>query len=138
MVDLPRLAALLERIRTEIDAVRTSLQRSDTELTVDPDALPAIKYRLVVAIEAAIDAADHIIASEGLQPAQTYADTFVSLQRGGWLEPDLTRVLKEAAGFRNLLVHQYAEVDDARVLEIARSRLDDLDRFRRAIAARLV
>ena len=29
----------------------------------DEDALPAVKYRLVVAIEAAIDVADHIIAS---------------------------------------------------------------------------
>ncbi len=38
------------------------------------------------------------------------------------------------ARFRNLLVHGYLRVDDARVIEILRSRLGDLESFRSQIA----
>lgn len=40
------------------------------------------------------------------------------------------------ARFRNLLVHQYAEVDDQRVISILRERLDDLAAARQALAER--
>ncbi|MGH3614624.1 MAG: HepT-like ribonuclease domain-containing protein [Pseudonocardia sp.] len=43
--------------------------------------------------------------------------------------------LRDAARFRNLIVHGYAQVDDERVVEILKTRLDDLDRFRVALAA---
>ena len=38
------------------------------------------------------------------------------------------------ARFRNLLVHCYAKVDDGRVVEILRTRLDDLTTYRAAVA----
>jgi uncharacterized protein YutE (UPF0331/DUF86 family) len=38
------------------------------------------------------------------------------------------------ARFRNLLVHGYAKVDDTRVVEILRDRVDDLAAFRIALA----
>lgn len=38
------------------------------------------------------------------------------------------------ARFRNLLIHGYQQVDDRRVVENLRTRLDDFERFRTAIA----
>lgn len=85
-----------------------------------------------MAIEPATDVADHVIASEGLRPATSFADSFRSLHEGGWIDAELA----EAAGFRNVLVHQYADVDDGRVVENLRTRLDDLDAYVRQIADR--
>ena len=42
--------------------------------------------------------------------------------------------LRDTARFRNLLVHGYAKVDDTRVVEILRDRVDDLAAFRTALA----
>lgn len=137
MVDAPRVLRLLRRIRDELAALRRLAERSDADLLADEDALPAAKYRLVVAVEAAIDVADHVIASEGLTPANTFAESFESLGAGGWIDAVLADALADAARFRNLLVHQYAEVDDNRVLEIVRTRLDDLDVYVATIAARV-
>ncbi|CAN5861012.1 DUF86 domain-containing protein [soil metagenome] len=137
MVDAPRLAALLQRIRDEVGRLGQMGARSDAELFADPDRLPAVKYRLIVSIEAATDVADHIVASEGLRPATSYADAFASLHEGGWIDVDLAELLAEAARFRNLLVHQYTDVDDHRVMTIVRERLGDLDRFVDTIADRL-
>jgi uncharacterized protein YutE (UPF0331/DUF86 family) len=53
------------------------------------------------------------------------------------LAAELSASMEQAARFRNVLVHQYADVDDARVVEILRARLDDLDRFVAVVASRL-
>jgi uncharacterized protein YutE (UPF0331/DUF86 family) len=52
-----------------------------------------------------------------------------TLGESGWLASDLAEALADAASFRNLLVHQYGDVDDQRVLAIARTRLAHLDAF---------
>jgi uncharacterized protein YutE (UPF0331/DUF86 family) len=44
-------------------------------------------------------------------------------------------MLVSMAGFRNLLVHGSAEIDDRRVIAILHHRLDDFDRFRASLAA---
>lgn len=138
MVDEPRVAALLQRIEDEVEDLERSAARDDDEVTGDADALPAMKYRLIVAIEAATDIAEHVIAAEGLRPSTSFADSFTSLREAGWLAADLSDRLSDAARFRNLLVHQYAEVDDARVVEIARTRLVDLHDFVSTIAQRVL
>lgn len=134
MVDLPRLLALLDRISRETAELRRAAQRPDDELTSSSDALAAVKYRFVVAIEAAVDICRHVAASEGLRPPKDMRDAFAVLSEAGWLAQDVD--LGAMAGFRNLLVHGYAEIDDARVRDVLRTRLDDLDAFRRAIADR--
>lgn len=139
MVDLPRLLALLERISTETAALRRSAALSDAELDSGSDALAAVKYRFVVAIEAAVDVCRHVAASEGLRPPRDMRDAFVVLVEAGWLPGSLD--LAGMAVFRNLLVQgcaeiDYAEIDDERVRKVLRDRLDDLDAFRRVLAQR--
>jgi uncharacterized protein YutE (UPF0331/DUF86 family) len=133
MVDLPRLLALLDRIARETLELRRLAALPDAELAPGSDVLAAVKYRFVVAVEAAVDVCRQVAASEGLRAPRDLRDAFVVLVEAGWLPAgDLTAM----AGFRNLLVHGYAEVDDTRVREILRTRLDDLDAFRRAVAQR--
>lgn len=128
----PRLQALLDRIDEETGNLRRLSALSLEEL--QPDLIAAVKYRFVVAIEASIDAARHVGVSGGLRGATDFADSFVVLGEAGQLDADLVERLKVMARFQNLLVHGYAVVDDARVVEILQARLGDLDDFRRQIA----
>jgi len=41
------------------------------------------------------------------------------------------------AGFRNILVHEYLEIDRRRVYQVLREELQDFDRFIAAISKRL-
>ena len=132
MVDPARLASLLERIAAELEELGELRQLPG--LTHDKVALPAAKYRLIVAIEAAVDACEHVIASEGLRASESFADAFRVLAESDFLDDELAARLADAARFRNLLVHGYAIVDDERVVEILASRLRDLAEFRRQLA----
>jgi uncharacterized protein YutE (UPF0331/DUF86 family) len=49
------------------------------------------------------------------------------------IEASLAENLRRMARFRNLIVHRYWDVDDQRVLEIARTQLGDLEQFLAAI-----
>lgn len=135
MVDAGRLRAVLDRLGAEIVHLRRLGSLSDDELQADPERMPGVKYRLQVAVEACIDAAEHVIASEGMRAPESFADAFAVLGENGVLDPGRARSLADAARFRNLLVHQYADVDDRRVREILRNRVNDLEWFRRALAA---
>lgn len=134
MVDPRRLRSLLDRLEEESRYLRRSAERDAGNLLADPDALAAVKYRLVVGIEICIDIGHHIISSEGLRAPDDFADVFASLAEGEFLPKEMVEALQEMARFRNLLVHLYERVDDRRVVEILKSRLGDFDAFREQIA----
>lgn len=138
MVDPQRVLRLLERLEQELSHLRRSADRGAEELLGDPDALAAIKYRLVVAVEVCIDIGHHIISSEGLRAPEDFADVFSSLAEGGFVSKEMVDGLQDMARFRNLLVHVYEHVDDRRVVEILQTRLGDFDVFRERITRALL
>lgn len=94
----------------------------------DEARLSGTKYRFVTALEAVLDVTHHLLASELWGPAESSADAVRLLARHGVIEADLAERLARATGFRNVLVHGYAEVDDDRVVA-ALDDLDDLEMF---------
>jgi uncharacterized protein YutE (UPF0331/DUF86 family) len=94
----------------------------------DAIVMRAIKYAFITAIEAAIDTAQHLCASEGWGPPGTNAESFVLLARHGVLSEEVAGALADASGFRNVLVHDYVRVDDHKVVDHL-DRSTDLRRF---------
>ena len=134
MVDELRVRALLDRLGEEIDALRRLGTRERDDLLADDDLLAAVKYRFIIAIEVCIDVGRHVIASEGLRAPLDYADVFTVLADASLLDRSVAADLRDTARFRNLLVHGYARVDDNRVVDILRERVDDLASYRTALA----
>lgn len=90
-----------------------------------------------MAIQAALDAASHIVTDERLGEPETNRELFEILGAHGWLPSDLAHRLAEMASFRNILVHDYAQVNLMIVRRIAEEDLDDLEDFIREIRSRL-
>lgn len=134
MVDPRRIEQLLDRLLDTVALLDELADLPAEELRADPLRLGGAKYYLVVAVEICIDIANHVIASEGLRRPADFADAFTVLGEEGLVDPDLASTGGDMARFRNLLVHQYAQVDDGRVLDILRDGRDDLRRFAAAAA----
>jgi uncharacterized protein YutE (UPF0331/DUF86 family) len=96
---------------------------------LDPRALRAVKYDLIVATEAAISICTHVASSMGAGTPESYADCFARLAELRVLEPGLAARLGRMAQFRNRLVHLYWKMDDAQVWEIVRDNPGDLDEY---------
>lgn len=113
---------MLQRLGEQLALLQSRAAEDRTALRADEARLSGTKYRFVTAIEAVLDIAHHLLASELWGPAEDSAGAVRLLARHGVLEADLAERLASATGFRNLLVHGYAEVDDDRVV----AHLDDL------------
>lgn len=132
MIDRLRIGSLIDRIDTELALLRRVRAAGDP--VADELTVRAVKYSLVVVVEAAIDVARHIIAARRYRRPLDYADSFTVLAERDIVDVGLAERLRAMARFRNLLVHGYATVDDRRVAEILDSDLADVDRFVAAIA----
>ena len=95
-----------------------------------------IVHTLQLAVQNALDVASHIVSDDRLGEPRTYRELFDLLCRHGWIGEELKESLRQMAGFRNLLVHEYAELDLSLVRTIVENRLDDLLAFVRAIRAK--
>ena len=127
VVDPVRLARLLQRLGEQLAILRERAAEDRAALRADEARLSGTKYRFVTGIEAVLDIAHHLLASELWGPAEDSADAVRLLGRHGVIDAELAERLARATGFRNVLVHGYAEVDDDRVV----AHLDDLDALER-------
>jgi len=93
----------------------------------------AAKYSLLEITESCIDIASHIIAVKGMGRVEEYRGMFHLLGEKGVIAKDLAERLGDMAGFRNLLMHRYGDVDNAVVLEMIQSKLSDVVEFERAV-----
>jgi uncharacterized protein YutE (UPF0331/DUF86 family) len=96
------------------------------------------EHTLQIGIQAALDVASHIVSDERLGEPRNNRELFVLLERGRWIDADLSHTLSAMAGFRNVLVHGYDTVNLDVVRDVLEHRLDDLLAFVRAVRARLV
>lgn len=128
MVDRERLLRLCGGIEVDIAFLARFSHRSADDIIGDDILLGSIKYRFVTAIEGCAKVAHHLSASEAWPVAETNADAIRILAKQGVLSRELGASIAAAVGFRNLLVHQYGDIDD-RLAVGHLARLDDLREF---------
>lgn len=133
MVDPERLHRVLRRVTDDLSVLAGYAEADADDILTDPARMGHVKYLFVTALEGCIDAAQHVCASEGWGPPETNAEAVRLLARHGVLPEVVAGRVAAAVGFRNVLVHGYAEVDDRRVVENLQ-RLDDLETFVDALA----
>lgn len=92
-----------------------------------------VERTLHLAIEACLDIGQHIIAQEGFRTPESNKEVFFILSEEEILSSELLPNLIGMAGFRNLIVHDYARIDNAAVFGILKRRLGDFDASAKAI-----
>ena len=129
---LVRKAASLERC---VARVRSKYIGHEAEFDTDIDLQDIVVLNLQRACQLAIDMALRIGRTRRLAlPADT-AEMFRILAQAGLITRDLGESLKRMVGFRNVAVHEYQELDLAKVRPIIETRLDDLATFAKAMIA---
>ncbi|MDI6819927.1 MAG: DUF86 domain-containing protein [Candidatus Hodarchaeaceae archaeon] len=119
------------------DFLRANQHVSSEELEKNYALRSAIERNFQVAIEAALDTAEVIISEEGFEKPEDYRGAILELGRGGILPPEFAERFAPAAGFRNILVHGYAEVDIKKLHELLLEGPKDFDEFARHVAKHL-
>lgn len=126
------LDAKLGELSRRLKRIELKRPASFKALAADEDLQDILARNLEVAIQNCIDIALHLCAAHGTVPA-TAAGAFGVLAKRGLLEDALARRLQRAVGFRNVLVHEYAEVDWKIVMQVLRTGTGDLGEFGKAV-----
>ena len=131
---LERLLLLRDEVaylKHERDALHTFLEYQDNKRL-----RKAVERSLQVAVEACLDIGRRLIVLEGFRYPDNNQDVFRVLAEGV-VPADLLPTLLEMARFRNLIVHDYARIDDAKVYSILKKRLGDFGIFAEVVRAYL-
>ncbi len=86
-------------------------ERSKDEILEDPYLQDIVERNLEVAAQACIDIANRIISLEQLEKPQDYYEALLRLGEAGVLPREFAQQLAPLAGFRNILVHEYLDID---------------------------
>jgi uncharacterized protein YutE (UPF0331/DUF86 family) len=99
--------AIIQRCLKRIKET-TKLSRESLE---DMDKQDVFVLNLQRAVQAAIDLATHIVATEGLGLPETVKENFEFLIRTGIIPENISDKMKAMVGFRNIAIHNYQAID---------------------------
>ena len=135
-IDVEVIDARLRELSHRLRRVAAKKPASVKALAADEDLQDILARNLTLALQAALDIAHHLCAAHGIVPA-TAGDAFAQLAAHKLIERALADRLVRANGFRNVLVHEYVEIDWKIVMRVIRTDLKDLAQFGKAVVALL-
>ncbi|MCD5417266.1 DUF86 domain-containing protein [Candidatus Bipolaricaulota bacterium] len=112
---------------------RLSRYRLD-EFLGDPERYGSTERFLQLSIEAVIDMGTHVIAESELGTINAYSDIPEILAEKGYIDGELLEQWIQMIGFRNILVHEYLEVDRKIVYDVLQHCLTDLEALKKVFA----
>ena len=116
-----------ERIDECVRRIRTYMaDSSDRDFFDDSLRLDAVEFNILRIIELCIDLANHVVRVRKLGIPKESRASFTMLAREGLIPKELSKLLEGMVGFRNVLIHDYRELDIEVMKDVIEHRLDDL------------
>lgn len=92
---------------------------------------------LYLLTQSVLDLAEAIIAFKDFRRPQTYSESFDILQEEKLISSDLTEKLVKMAKFRNVIAHDYQNLDFGIIYDVLQNHLQDIEEFLKQIKNKL-
>jgi uncharacterized protein YutE (UPF0331/DUF86 family) len=132
VVDKERIEQRLLKLEQTVRKLKEISTYTWEEYCQDEGLRDRSERNLQVAAQTCIDIANHLIAAYGFRTPLTYGESFEVLRDEGIIPADLAVQMKKIAGFRNILVHDYLEIDQEIVYAFIK-KLADFKTFAQCI-----
>ena len=88
-----------------------------------------IERGIQISIECVIDICNIIISTIGIEKPDTYREAVMALSKEGVLNKEFAKQIANMVSFRNILVHDYMNIDEKIMINILKNNLDDFVKF---------
>jgi uncharacterized protein YutE (UPF0331/DUF86 family) len=88
---------------------------------------------LQLCVDCVIDICRILVSGMRLGLPSDENDLFLKLQKNRIVTSSMAGILRQMRSFRNILVHEYAAVDDELVFTFVKNRLEDFDKFKKLV-----
>jgi uncharacterized protein YutE (UPF0331/DUF86 family) len=134
MVDRAVLTTKFGELEKRIANVRGYNPPAAGDFTANQERLDLVAFNLMLAVQACLDIATHIIADEEWTVAVTLAESFERLAEHGVISQATAATLHGAVGLRNIVAHGYSSAAPERIHAAASTGLADLERFAQEVS----
>ncbi|MDD3316511.1 MAG: DUF86 domain-containing protein [Methanosarcina sp.] len=128
----------LEQLGEYVSTLREYQQYDIEEIRNNRTLRGAIERYMEISLACMIDICEMIISTEKLRRPETYREVILVLGQYNILPEELAKKLAPAAGFRNILVHMYADIDLGKLYSFLQNDIGDLELFAEYIAKYLI
>lgn len=129
MVDSHVVLTRIDKIRECVKKLETFGLLGEESFLKDASACDSAERNVQIAIQAVIDIGNHIVADMDFGTPKDYKDIFHLLAHAGVISKPLSEKLISMTGLRNVLVHDYLEVDLRLIYRIISTELGDFEEF---------
>ena len=130
-----RILLKLDEISQYIGELEKFLPAEEEEYLENQQVKRACEKTIELAIEAAMSIVSVIVSHNKLGLPKDVDDLIAILEKKKIISSALAATLKEMKGFRNILVHRYAEVDDVRAYRTLTKELGDFNSIEKEVRA---
>ena len=129
MLDIEGIQKRLDKLDRYVQILQ-ELQAADRVQFVRDYRLHGLAERyLHLSIECLLDISNMLVSGLGLRKPERYQEAVDILAEASVLSHELASRLAGVAGFRDILVHEYLEVDRGLVYQYLQENLGDLEAF---------
>ena len=132
----PIVKARIRKIEECVAELREIKKIPERTFPANRSVRAATERLLQVAIQSLLDIGNHLIAERGFREAESYVDIIDILGEEKVIPKAFAGRIRGMAGLRNILVHDYLEVDP-KELRRHLGRIGDFERFCRHVIAYL-
>jgi len=129
MVRVDVVQERLVKLREYVEFLQGVRTLTYQQFVADRTIMLATERALQLSIQCILDIANHILAGESNEKPEDYGQAILSLAKVGVIPPAYAGKIVGMAGFRNVLVHQYVDIDHRLVFENLQQHLADFPRF---------
>lgn len=134
MVDREVVLRRLDHLEDNLNYLQGLQEFSKENFCREQDIYLRYERALHLAVEAVIDLGNHLIAERSLKTPEFNKEIFKILNENNIISDELADTLSKMAGFRNILVHDYLELDRELEYEIMKNGIYDLREFMKIVA----
>ncbi|MBI2487564.1 MAG: DUF86 domain-containing protein [Deltaproteobacteria bacterium] len=116
-------------VRKYLSILKSYQDYSIEEIRTDATLRGAVERYLYLVCQAAIDLAEVIISISGFRKPTTMSESFVILAEENVIKTEMKDKMTKLVGFRNVLTHEYEELNYEILYDILRNKLQDIKDF---------
>ena len=129
MINLNTINSRISKIRGYIKILKELKDNNKDDFISNYKIYGLAERYLQLSIECLLDISNHIISRLEIKKPETYQDIFIILGINSIIPEKFAKKLAKMAGFRNILVHGYTNIDETIVYNHLQDEIPDFDKF---------
>jgi uncharacterized protein YutE (UPF0331/DUF86 family) len=133
MIDSDLVRRKLARLNMYLEKLKPIADSTYKEYISDFYKKTSAERMIQLIVECASDINTHVILESGERPPENYSSSFIKAAEVKLINNELANKLKGSGGMRNIIVHEYMEIDDKKVYEVMPTAISDYKEYIRQV-----